>query len=70
MPEVLDLLLHEEALLRLQLDTGILQQRNHRVEMIQMLILVPREDDDVVQLYEARLPAHSRQDDVESTLKR
>jgi len=70
MAEVLDLLLDEEALLQLQLDAGVLKQGQHRVKMLEMLFMIPREDDHVVKVHEAHLPPYAREDHVKSSLER
>lgn len=69
MAEVLHFLAKEEALLHLELDASVFEQRQHRIEMVEVFLVVAREEDDIVEVHESDVPSRAGYDHVEGALE-
>jgi len=69
MSKILDFVGETGAFLKIESDTGFTQPRSDHISVIDVLLCRCREDDDIIQVDEAKLPLEARQCNVEGTLE-
>ena len=69
MAKILDAILEEATLRKLQTDACFAKQRQHLIEVLDVFVVCLREHDDVVEVDETHLPPHPREYYVECSLE-